>query len=296
MLRDMYKLVAIDLDGTLLNSYGEVSEKNKNAIKMAREKGTVVAIASGRPITSAKSYAIEAGTDKFVICGNGSVLYDMEENKILYSKFIERQKALQIIKICEENSIFFNIYTENLTVSKSLNYNVLFYNNENRNVTDDKKTNIKIIDDIYKYVIENPELKILKITICDESKIIFDSIIRKLREVKNVDVLELQHMARKYIRLGTEERTVEYYYTEITSEGVDKWEAVRELADRLNIDTSEIIAIGDNMNDKLMIENAGLGVMMGNCAPYMHEFADTVVSDNNNDGVAEAIEKYIINV
>ena len=191
----MYKLVAIDLDGTLLNSYGEVSEKNKNAIKMAREKGTVVAIASGRPITSAKSYAIEAGTDKFVICGNGSVLYDMEHNKIKNSKFIERQKALQIIKICEENSIFFNIYTENLTVSKSLNYNVLFYNNENRNVTDDKKTNIKIIDDIYKYVIENPELKILKITICDESKIIFDSIIRKLREVKNVDVLELQQLS-----------------------------------------------------------------------------------------------------
>ena len=74
----------------------------------------------------------------------------MKNEQIIYDKFIERQKALQIIKICEENSIFFNIYTEKLTISKSLNYNILFYNNENKNVPEDKKTNIKIIENIYK--------------------------------------------------------------------------------------------------------------------------------------------------
>ena len=202
----MYKLVAIDLDGTLLNSYGEVSEKNKEAIQKAKNKGAEIVIASGRPISSARSYAYEVGADNYIICGNGSLLYDMKNEQIIYDKFIERQKALQIIKICEENSIFFNIYTEKLTISKSLNYNILFYNNENKNVPEDKKTNIKIIDNIYKYVEENPDLQVLKITVCDESKIIFDSIIRKLREVKNVDVLDLQHMARKYIKLGTEEK------------------------------------------------------------------------------------------
>ena len=218
----------------------------------------------------------------------------MKNEQIIYDKFIERQKALQIIKICEENSIFFNIYTEKLTISKSLNYNILFYNNENKNVPEDKKTNIKIIDNIYKYVEENPDLQVLKITVCDESKIIFDSIIRKLREVKNVDVLDLQHMARKYIKLGTEEKLVEYYYTELTSKDVDKWGAIEKLADRLQINKEEIMAIGDNMNDKRMVENAGLGVMMENCAPYMKEFADVIVKDNNNDGVAEAIEKYVL--
>ena len=126
------------------------------------------------------------------------------------------------------------------------------------------------------------------------AKIIFDSIIRKLREVKNVDVLDLQHMARKYIKLGTEEKKVEYYYTEITSKDVDKWGAIEKLADRLQINKEEIMAIGDNMNDKRMVENAGLGVMMENCAPYMKEFADVIVKDNNNDGVAEAIEKYVL--
>lgn len=290
----MYKLVAIDLDGTLLNSYGEISQRNKDAIQKSIEKGTEVIIASGRPISSAKSYANESGANNFMVCGNGSVLYDVKNDKIIYDKFIDRQKALEIIKICEDNSIFFNIYTETLTISKAINYNISFYNNENKKVPDDKKTNIKIVDNIYKYVEENPEVQVLKITVCDESKIIFDAIIRKLREVKNVDVLDLQHMAKKYIQFGTEEKKVEYYYTEITSKGVDKWGTVKKLADMLEINQSEIIAIGDNMNDKEMIENAGLGIMMGNSAPYMKEFADVVVSDNNNDGVAEALEKYII--
>ena len=290
----MYKLVAIDLDGTLLNSYGEISQRNKDAIQKAIDRGVEVMIASGRPISSAKSYASEIGANNYIVCGNGSILYDIKNDKIIYDKFIERQKALQIIKICEDNSIFFNIYTDSLTISKSMNYNISFYNNENKKVPDSKKTNIKIIDNIYKYVEENPSVQILKITICDESKVIFDAIIRKLREVKDVEVLDLQHMARKCIKRGTEEIKVEYYYTEITSKGVDKWEAIKKLADNLQIAPSEIIAIGDNMNDKTMIENAGLGIIMQNSAPYMKEFADEVVSDNNNDGVAEALEKYII--
>ena len=63
---------------------------------------------------------------------------------------------------------------------------------------------------------------------------------------------------------------------------------------KLEINKEEIMAIGDNMNDKRMVENAGLGVMMENCASYMKEFADVIVKDNNNDGVAEAIEKYVL--
>lgn len=290
----MYKLVSIDLDGTLLNSYGEISQRNKEAIQRAMQKGVEIVIASGRPISSAKSYANETGANNYVVCGNGSILYDMKNEKIIYNRFIDRQKALKIIKICEDNSIFFNIYTETLTISKSMNYNISFYNNKNKKIPDDKKTNIKIIDNIYKYVEDNPNIKILKITVCDESKVIFDAIIRKLREVKDIEVLDLQHMARKYIKFGTKEKIVEYYYTEITSKDVNKWEAIKILAEILQINKSEIIAIGDNMNDKEMLENAGLGIIMQNSVPYMQQFADVVVSDNNNDGVAEALEKYIL--
>lgn len=291
--KNMYKLIAIDLDGTLLNSYGEVSEKNKKAIKKAMQNGKEIVIASGRPLQSAKSFALESGASNYVTCGNGSLLYDVKNDKILFDKFIDRQKVLEIIKICEENSIFYCLYTENLTISKALNYNILFYNNENKKMPEDKQTNIKIISDIYKYVEENPNIGILKITICDESSIIFGGIIKRLRQISDVDVLDVQHMARKVITSGTEDVKVEYHYTEITSKNVNKWLAIQDLANRLNIKSSEVIAIGDNMNDKEMIENAGLGVIMGNSAEYMHEFADVVAPTNNDDGVAYILEKYL---
>ncbi len=291
----MYKLVAIDLDGTLLNSYGNVSQKNKETIKKAIEKGTEVVIASGRPLSSARSFANEIGANHYMICGNGSTLYDIQKEQILYNKFIEKNKVLQIIKICEQNSIFYSLYTENIILSKSLNYNIQFFNSENKKAPDDKKTNIKIIDDIYKYVKENPDIEILKITICDENKIIFGGIIKKLREIKNIDVLDIQHMARKYITLGTEEIKIEYHYTEITSQNVNKWSALEELARILQIKPEEIIAIGDNINDKEMVQNAGMGIIMDNGAPYIKEMADQIVANNNEDGVAEAIEKFILN-
>lgn len=291
----MYKLVAIDLDGTLLNSYGNVSQKNKETIKKAIEKGTEVVIASGRPLASARSFANEIGANHYMICGNGSTLYDIQKEQILYNKFIEKNKVLQIIKICEQNSIFYSLYTENIILSKSLNYNIQFFNSENKKAPDDKKTNIKIIDDIYKYVKENPDIEILKITICDENKIIFGGIIKKLREIKNIDVLDIQHMARKYITLGTEEIKIEYHYTEITSQNVNKWSALEVLSHILKIKPEEIIAIGDNINDKEMVQNAGMGIIMDNGAPYIKEMADQIVSNNNEDGVAEAIEKFILN-
>ena len=132
---------------------------------------------------------------------------------------------------------------------------------------------------------------ILKITISDSNSIIFNGIIRKLRNIKDIDVLDVAHMSRKIIKTGTEETVIEYYYTEITSKNVDKWYAIEYLMDKLNIQRQEVMAIGDNVNDKMMIENAGCGVAMGNSAPYIKESADIVVSNNNEDGVAEAIEQ-----
>lgn len=289
----MYKLIAIDLDGTLLNSYGQISEKNKLALNNAKEKGIQIVLASGRTTDSVKSIANEIGVQNYIICGNGSLIYDLQKEEIIYDKFIEKKKALQIIDICEKNSIYYNIYTENMVIAKTLNNNVLFYYQENANKPDNKKTKINIVQDIYEYVKNLENQNILKITISDNDVIIFNSIIKKLREVKDIDVLDVEHMSRKIIKTGTEESKLEYYYTEITKKNVDKWYAIEFLMENLNINSNEVLTIGDNVNDKLMIENAGCGVAMGNSAPYVKEVSNLVVANNNEDGVAEAIEKII---
>lgn len=290
----MYKLVAIDLDGTLLDSYGKVSENNKNAIKSAINKGTKVVIASGRGVMSVKNFANEIGANEYAVCGNGAVVYDFKQESIIYDKFLSQKKVLQLIKICEENSIYYSIYTQNSIIAKTLNYNVLFYHQENASKPDGKKTNICITEDIYQYVLNRKETDYTKITICDDNNIIFNSIIKKLREVKGIDVLDVGHMSRKLMKLGTEIHSIEYFYTEITNENANKWNALEFLIQKLGIEKEEVIAIGDNVNDQTMLENAGLGVAMANSAPYIQQMANIVTESNNEDGIAKVIEKYIL--
>ena len=101
-------------------------------------------------------------------------------------------------------------------------------------------------------------------------------------------------MSRKMIKDGTESLPLEYYYTEITNTNVDKWYAIEDLANKIGINKEEIVAIGDNVNDLTMIKNSGLGILMGNAAPHIKEQVDIIVSDNDSNGVAEAIEQYVI--
>lgn len=288
----MYKLVAIDLDGTMLNSYGVVTENTKKVIRQTIEKGTEIVIASGRPIDSIKTIAKEIGSERYFIAGNGALIYDIQKEEIVYDKFLPRQKVLEIIKVCEENSISYNVYTDQTILATALKYNVLYYQKENLKKEESKQTKISIIENMYEYVKSKKEEKFLKMTICDENQTVFQSIIRKLRQIEGIEVLDVSHMSRKTIKQGTEEVTVEYYYTEITMQNVDKWEALEHLMKKLKIQKEEVIAIGDNVNDKKMIQEAGLGIIMEGSTPEVTEIADYITTSNNEEGVAKALEKF----
>ena len=290
----MFKLMAIDLDGTLLNSYGEVSLPTREALKKAKEQGVEVVLSSGRPISSTESLAVELGVDNYLISGNGAAVFDIKKQEILYDRFLSKEQVLKIAKICEENSFFYNVYTEDEVIASSLNYNILFYHKENVKKVEEKRTHINVVQNIAEYIEQSGKEKFLKITVCDESQFIFNSIMKRLKEIEGIDVLEVEYMSRKKIKAGTDDVDIQYYYTEITNQNVNKWSAIEFLLDYLNIKREEVIAIGDNMNDKEMIKEAGLGVVMGNSNPKMKEIADEIVADNNSDGVLEAIEKYVL--
>lgn len=232
---------------------------------------------------SVRNIAKEIGADKYIICGNGTFIYDLQKEEIIYDAFMEKEKVLKIIKNCEENSIYYNVYTEDCVLTKSLNYNVLYYYNENSKKPIERRTNINIVENVYKYVEENPNINILKLTICDSDKIIFSSIIKKLKEIPKIDILEVEHMSKKSIKAGTEDVQVEYYYTEIAKENTNKWTAIQFLIEKLGIKKEEVIAIGDNINDKEMVENAGLGIAMGKSFLSENKIGDVIVSDNNEN-------------
>ncbi len=239
----MYKMVAVDLDGTMLNSYGEVTENTKRVIKQTIQKGTEVIIASGRSIDSIKTIANEIGSTKYMIAGNGAVVYDIKNDKIVYEKYIPKNKAIDIIKTCEQNSIYYNVYTNKSIIASSLRFNVLYYYKENIKKEDSKKTHITLVEDILKYVEEMQDEKIMKIFICDSTQSVFNSIIKKFEVVQDLEVLDVSHMSRKVIKHGTTDVPIEYYYTEISMKNVDKWYAIEYLIDKLNIEKNEVMTI-----------------------------------------------------
>ena len=209
---------------------------------------------------------------------------------------MSKEKVLGIIKICEENSIFYNVYTDKTILATALKHNVLYYHKENLKKEENKKTHINIVTNMYEYVKNMKEDRFLKITICDESKSVFNSIIRKLREVEGIEVLDVEHMSRKMIKQGTEDIPIEYYYTEISLADVDKWNAIEFLIKKLEIKPEEVMAIGDNINDKKMIENAGLGIAMKGSTPLITEVANDIAEGNNEEGVAKILQKYYKNI
>ena len=290
----MYKLVAIDLDGTMLNTYGEVTESTKRILKETMKKGCEVVIASGRTIDSIQAIADEIGTKKYMIAGNGSIVYDISKKNIIYEKYIPKSKALNIIKICEDNSITYSVYTNKTIIANSLKYNILYYYKQNLKKQPNKKTSITLVENIYDYVKNIEDEKVMKIFICDSTESIFNAILRKIGELEDIEILDVSHMSRKVISNGSEEVPIEYFYTEITEKNVDKWYALEFLINKLNIEKKEVMAIGDNVNDRKMIEQAGLGIAMKNSTPKIIEVANYVTDfDNNNDGAARAIEKFL---
>lgn len=290
----MYKLVAIDLDGTMLNHYGEISEKTREIVKRCVEKGVEIVPASGRPIDSIKTIAEELGVNGYFIAGNGALVYDIQKAEMIYENYIKKEKVLEIIKICEENSIAYNVYTDKVILTTNLKFNVLYYYKENLKKEENKRTNISIVENMYEYVKHMKEEKFLKITICDESDSIFHSIIKKIKEINGIEILDVAHMSKKIIKQGTEEIPVEYFYTEISANNVDKWNAIEFLMKHLKLTKEEVMTIGDNINDKKMIENAGLGIAMKGSTPEVIKVAKKIADTNDNDGVAKVLEEYCL--
>lgn len=291
----MYKLIAIDLDGTLLNSNGIVSNETKEILRKIIDKNIKIVLTSGRMIDSIRTIAEEIGGQKYLIAGNGSIIYDIENHQILYKNFLSKEKVLDVIKICEENSIYYNIYTETEILTPALKYNILYYHKENGNREEKDRTKINLIDNMYEYIKNSQRDDFLKITICDEDRMVFNSIIRMLKQMKDIDVLDVEHMSRKNITQGTERFELSYSYTEVSAQNVDKWEAIQYILEKENIGQEEVIAIGDNINDKKMIESSGLGIAMKGSTPIVTNIADIVTEEtNNSDGAAKVLKKLII--
>lgn len=269
-----YKLIVTDMDGTLLNSKGEVSIENKEALKELQSRGIHVAIATGRIYTTAKVYAKYLGIVTPIICCNGAMVKNLENNEKIYSKAIDKEDCLKIVEICKKHNLYFHFYSDDTIFGEELKNKMLYFSEWAKTLKEEDRIKIEIVKDI-KEVFERET--IYKFGIQSEN-------------------LELLDIVRDEINssLNCEAHKSLSDMLDIMSKGVTKGNAIKSLAQSLGVELEEVIAIGDNENDISMIKYAGLGVAMGNAEDKVKRVSDFVTDTNDNHGVSKVIKEFML--
>lgn len=271
-----YKLICIDMDGTLLNKTGEISEKNLEAIKMASENGVNVAVTTGRLFTSANYFADLLGVKTPVIASNGAYIREKSSDKVIYKSLLGYDNAIKIVEILKNFNLYPHFNTYDSIFTEKLINSSLFYSKLNETLPEDRRIKIHIVEEWQRVLKEN-ESEILKCIVIDKD---IEKIKKAKEEINKIETVEVVSSLKKNF--------------EIMSKGVSKGKAVEMLANYYGINKSEIICMGDNENDLSMIKYAGLGIAMGNAEDFVKESADYITDTNENDGVAKAIEKFVL--
>ncbi|KXG78008.1 Cof-type HAD-IIB family hydrolase [Thermotalea metallivorans] len=294
----MYKLLAVDMDGTLLDHKQEISEENKRAIQRAMEKGVKIVISSGRAITGIERYIEELGLlgeeDYSVTC-SGACVINNAQTKILEEKYISYDEFQYVFEVARKYNIYLNIYTENRILVHWDNYSTRIDSAANR-------LPMEIVD----FHNLDKDVKIMKMTLINEDASIKEELLSVYPNIPVSDIdlptrdkfdKRLFADAKKFLGAFSEKFTLlktTPYHIEVLSKETNKGAGVQRVADIFDIKPEEIICIGDSGNDRHMIEYAGLGIAMGNASPELKKAADYVTLSNQENGVAHVIEKFIL--
>lgn len=273
-----YKLVCIDMDGTLLDSHHRVSERNKEALKKAIEKGVHIAISTGRVFPSVRIYGNIIGVNAPLICSNGSYIKDKNTGEVIFKSTLDRETYFKICDIINKYKFLAYVDSTDGLIADTDIPEDDSHRLMNSWVDEEEKIKFYKYDDLRDAYDEHGE-DILKF------------IIIKKEEGPNIEEAKEEFEALEGVDL--------VYASwggciEIMKKGTSKGSAVKALADKLGISLEEVICIGDSGNDISMLEEAGLSVVMGNAPDFIKEYGDYITDTNENDGVAKAIEKFIL--
>ena len=269
-----YKMLVTDMDYTLLNKEKKVSDRNREALRRAMEKGVHMVVATGRIYTSARIYARLLGLDTPIIASNGALIKDA--SKTIFRDILSQDTVREMLRLCHKYGVYCHFFTENTIYSEKLINVSLRYTEWNKYMGEEDQVKIRIVDD-GEEIIEAAKSEVLKAVVFDDD----DEKIQKLRDgIMETGIVSVSQSMKHNL--------------EVMNKGVTKGNAVRILAQLYGINREEVIAIGDNENDISMIEYAGLGIAMGNAEECLKRAADHVTGDYQEDGVAEAIEKFIL--
>ncbi len=272
----MYKIIACDLDDTLLQTWDKkVSENNRNAIAKARKAGVKFVVCTGRGYRTVQGTLEELGlkgeAGEYVICFNGGAIVENSDNHMLFYQGITHEEAEAIFRTGRRYNVGIHVYTKDEVYVWHLDkLGERAFLKGRMEVIEREDDNLDFLNgqDIVKCLFVNTDFEYLK---------------KIEKEMTDLTAkMDVSFSSNRYI--------------EFNRKGVNKGEGLKKLAEALGVDIADTIAIGDNFNDLAMIKAAGLGAGVANSAdgirPYCGFIAD---NDCDHDGVAEIIEKFILN-
>lgn len=288
----MVKLIAMDMDGTLLTSNNIISEKTKEALWKAQEKGVRLVLASGRSFCRLLDYAKELKMDQyggFLLEVNGLIIYDLKDNQ----RFVRKQLELNDIRdlftyfskwdvefMAQFDDGMFDYNPENVLQEKAI------YRKEHHipddypwtggafSLLSDHRKGYPHLHTITSY--EEVDRSVNKVSIT-----YYEEIMEKVSEAAKVDLGDRYWVGRTTPK-----------WLEIMPKGITKASGLEVLSKKLGISMNEIMAFGDGENDIEMLQSVGIGIAMGNAMKEVKAIADDVTLTNNEDGIAQAIHKY----
>ncbi len=269
----MYKLIALDMDGTTLNMHHVIHPRTKEAIQRAMERGVKVTLISGREPASMVGFAGELGLKGMISCMNGCIVCSADGETIHYDHWMKPEDVAEVIRLCHENRVTPAVFSFNDIYVKT---------------KEDPFS--KLIDDY----VSHPALEVGElIPYLERTGLI--SKVNKIGVSEEHEVLVpfrdrvLEHFGDKMNCLFSLPFNVEIF-----GAGVNKGSALAYIAEQYGIRREETIAVGDGENDIGMLQFAGLGIAMGNAMDTLKVHADYIADTNTHHGVAQVIEKFLL--
>ncbi|APQ72915.1 HAD family phosphatase [Clostridium botulinum] len=272
-----YELIALDMDGTLLNDEKKITEKTLSYIKEAKEKGIKVVISSGRVPGGLKFYEKTIAKEEPMICANGALILN-DKKETIYNEGINKNTLLNIIDVLRKyKDTYYHFYHDNIMCTEKFDYSTKKFYEFNKNIERKYRIEIRIITDSKEYI-KHRSSEITKIVVVDNDLKYLNRIQKEIEDNLRVSVTK-SHISN----------------IEICNFGISKGIALEKLVNYYSIPIEKCIAVGNDENDISMIKKAGLGVFMKNTREELKKYADYITyMDNNNDGIAEVIEKFIL--
>lgn len=285
----MIKLLALDLDGTLLNSKGKISDENKSAIRKAEEKGVLVTIATGRRFRDARPVALEAEFNAPVITHNGALLKFAQTLETVASSTIKTETVTEVLRVgnalCGDallsadphgkGTLYYDTVSEkNIPLQKYIAWSKILHGDE----AEAAIVHVPNLDEIVETV------ETVHISFSGRCEPMFD-----MQKILNDELKDSVNI------LATVYTHLDFTLLDILPPGASKAHGVNELAKLNDLTSENVMTIGDNFNDLEMLEYAGTPVLMGNSTPELLEREDFFTTLSNDEhGVAAAIERFIL--